>query len=358
MKSKVYFVPVQNEDGVAVIQQKLQALLAKSKILEVVPSAVRVVMKTHFGEQGNTGYVRPEYIRVIAEGVLARRADPIVSDTNTLYKGQRTNSQDHLELARRHGFTKESTLAEVVIPEDNKETVSTVAVNQKFIKQAKVSKLFLDAGALINVTHFKGHLMTGFGGALKNVGMGCASREGKLAQHSDLSPVVYPDHCVGCGACVKVCPVSAITLVQKKAFINEDKCIGCASCLAACNYHAMDVKWESGGSTIQEKMVEYAKAVLDRQKGKAVFINFALKITKECDCLAQDDPRISPDIGIFAAHDPVAVDKACYDQILLRCGKDVIKESHPEREGKRQLVYAQQLGLGNLDYELIRVAFS
>ena len=261
-----------------------------------------------------------------------------------------------MAIAARHGFTRENVLADVVIPEDGPDTVTTLAVNQRFIKTAKVSRLFLDADVLIAVSHFKGHLMTGFGGALKNIGMGCASREGKLAQHSDLSPIVYQKACVGCGACVRVCPVVAISLTNGKAVIDGKKCVGCASCLAACDYHAMDVKWESGGSTIQEKMVEYAKAVLDRQEAKGVFFNFALKITKECDCLAQDDPRICPDIGIFVSTDAVAVDKACYDQVVRACGRDIFKEVHPQRDALRQLHYAAELGAGTMEYELLEMA--
>jgi len=355
MKSQVYFIPVKESDNIPTVQDKLRRLLAESAVLDFIPAGSRAVIKLHFGEEGNTGFVKPDYVRVIAERVRARQASTVVSDTNTLYRGMRMNSKDHTALAGRHGFTKEKTLSDVLIPEDGPDTVASVAINQKFIKTAKVAKLFLDADALIDVTHFKGHLMTGFGGALKNIGMGCASREGKLAQHSDLSPIVYEQNCVGCGACVDVCPVDAVTLVNEKSHIDQEKCIGCASCIAACSYHAIDVKWESGASRIQEKMVEYAKAVLDHQKGKAAFINFALKITKECDCLAKDDPRISPDIGILASKDPVALDKACYDLVLKACGKDVIKENHPQRDGMKQLHYAAELGLGNLDYELVTV---
>ena len=199
--------------------------------------------------------------------------------------------------------------------------------------------------------------MTGFGGVLKNIGMGCATREGKLAQHSDISPVVDGENCIGCGACEAVCPVSAISLNKNngKANVDGKLCIGCASCIAACDYQAMVVNWAAGGDTIQEKMIEYTKAVLDSRKGKTAYINFAIKITKECDCLAKDDPRISPDIGIFASLDPVSLDSACRDAVIAECGRDIFKELHPERDGNKQLQYAAKLGLGNLEYELIEV---
>lgn len=355
MKSKVYYIPIDQKDSLLVIQEKLKQLIQASKAFGVIYPQDKVVLKIHFGEEGNTGYVKSEYARVICEEVLSKSARPILADTNTLYRGRRTNSADHLKIAAEHGFTKENTKAEIVIPEDKEDNVRDVAVNQKFIQVAKVSKLFLEADILIDVAHFKGHLMTGFGGALKNIGMGCASREGKLAQHSDVSPLVYESKCIGCGACVDVCPVDAISLIDNKSVIDGKTCIGCASCIAACSYGAIDVNWESGSQHMQEKMIEYAKAVLANKKDKLICINFAVKITKECDCLAKDDPRICPDIGIFLSADPVSVDKACYDKVLDSCRKDIFKEAHPKREGMKQLQYASSLGLGNLDYELIRI---
>ena len=212
---------------------------------------------------------------------------------------------------------------------------------------------FLTADCIVGLAHFKGHIMTGFGGALKNIGMGCASREGKLAQHSDVTPMVDLDLCTGCMACVKSCPTDAIYLKLKKAVIEPSKCIGCATCIGVCNFNAMQVDWPAGGVTIQDKMIEYAYAVLKDKKDHSVFINFATKITKECDCLAKDDPRIAPDIGIFISRDPVSVDKASYDAVLKVCGRDVFKSAHPDRDGLQQLKRAHELGLGELEYELI-----
>jgi len=185
--------------------------------------------------------------------------------------------------------------------------------------------------------------------------MGCAAREGKLQQHADISPVVCTDRCTACGECEKVCPVKAISIENKKAVIDAKKCIGCATCIAVCPVLAIDVPWGSGAATIQEKMIEYVFAVMKNKQGRAGFINFAIKITKECDCLAKDDPRVVPDIGILASTDPVSIDQASFDLVKQASGIDIFKQLHPERDGSVQLKYAQSLGLGSMDYELIEL---
>jgi hypothetical protein len=357
MKSKVYLVGVDRSDTLPAIRDKFRHLLEKTQLLDFVSSGDRVAIKIHFGEDGNTGFVRPEYTRVVSDIIIAKQATPFLADANTLYRGRRTDSSEHLKIAYEHGFRPEIVAAEVIIPDDRQEgNVATLRINQKFIQSAKIAKIFLEADALVDIAHFKGHLMTGFGGALKNIGMGCASREGKLAQHCDISPLIILSKCRGCGECVKSCPAEAIMIKDKKAYIDELKCIGCASCIAACKQNAAEVNWEAGGDNIQEKMVEYAKAIIDSKKGKIAYINFALKITKECDCLAKDDPRIVADIGILVSRDPVSIDKASMDLVNQASGRDILKELHPKRDGFKQLQYAAQLGLGSLDYELINLA--
>jgi hypothetical protein len=356
MKSKVYFIKVSEADSIPVIQDKLLRLLDKSRLFSFIQPADAVAVKLHFGEEGNTGFVKPEYLKVICVKIKEKEALPFLSDTNTLYKGSRTNSKDHLALAYKHGFTPEAVGAGVLIPDDQDQSqVSEVKVKQKFIRDAKCLSIYLKAQALVGVAHFKGHIMTGFGGALKNIGMGTATRKGKLEQHSSVAPVVYPDHCVGCASCVEVCPVKAISMKDKKSSIDNTRCIGCATCIAVCNYGAIDVRWDSGGDLLQEKMVEYAKAILESKKKKIAFLNFCIKITRECDCLAKDDPRIVPDIGIFASLDPVSIDKACLDMVNQAAGKDIFRELHPKRDGTKQLEYARSLGLGSLEYDLIVV---
>jgi len=356
MKSKVYLVRLENFAQTQVVAGKLKHLLEESRILDFIQPNFKVAVKMHFGEEGNTGFVKPEYLRVVSDAISFKGATASVADTNTLYRGRRTNSLEHLALAREHGFTRETLSAEVIVPDDSKkENVKEMQINQKFIKTAKLVRFFVDSDALLGVSHFKGHIMTGFGGALKNLGMGCAAREGKLQQHSDISPIVYQQKCIGCGECEKVCPVKAIIIKSNKSVIDGAKCIGCATCIAVCPVSAIDVPWGSGAAIIQEKMIEYTSAVMKNKKGRAGFLNFAIKITKECDCLAKDDPRVVPDIGILASTDPVSIDQASLDLVNLTCGKDIFKELHPERDGSKQLKYAQKLGLGNLDYELIEL---
>ncbi len=355
MKSKVYFIPVNDSNDVQSVNQKLKILIEESKILDFIHKNYQVAVKLHFGEEGNTGFVRPEHLRLVCDGIISRGANTFLSDANTLYRGKRLNSSGHLKLAYEHGFTKVVTGADVVIPDDTKkENVVGVEINQKFIKSASLMRVFIDADAIVAVSHFKGHILTGFGGALKNIGMGCASRQGKLAQHCDVAPVVYTEKCIGCGQCQIVCPVKAIHLENKKSVVDSSKCIGCASCLAVCPTMAMFIDF-AAGDKVQEKMVEYSLAVLKEKKNKSGFINFAVRINKECDCWGMENPRIAPDVGILASVDPVSIDKASFDLVNKVSGRDIFKAAHPEQDGTKQLKHAREIGLGSLDYELIEL---
>ena len=364
MKSKVYFVPVGTSDNIQIVNEKIKRLLKESKVFDFIQKKDKVCVKVHFGEKGNTGYVRPEHMRVVCDEIINKSASAFLSDANTLYRGSRLNSKDHKEIATEHGFTKEATGLDIFIPDDTKkEDLIDIPINQKYIKSAKVGRCFIEPDALVAISHFKGHILTGFGGAIKNIGMGCATREGKLAQHCDAAPVVHEDKCIGCGECEIICPTKAISIQNKKcnaqaatgrgvSVIDASKCIGCASCLAACPTMAMFIDFEAGDK-VQAKMTEYTLAVLKNKKNKTGFVNFAVRINKECDCWGSENPRIAPDVGILASSDPVSIDKASLDLVNKACGKDIFKEVHPDQDGIKQLRYAQEIDLGNLDYELI-----
>jgi uncharacterized protein len=355
MKSTVYFAAVKDAEDIQAVNDQLKKLLEKSKVLDVIGKKDKVGIKMHFGEAGNTGYVRPAHVRVVCEELKRKGAVAALSDANTLYRGRRLNAADHLAVAREHGFTKKAVGLDVYIPDDKKEAdIAAISINQKHIETAKVARLFIDCDAIVSLAHFKGHGLTGFGGAVKNIGMGCATREGKLAQHCDASPVFYPDKCLGCGECEIVCPPEAITIEDDKAVVDRSKCIGCASCVAACPNMAIFIDLEAGNA-VQEKMAEYAFAVLKDKKEKACFLNFALRINHECDCWAYKNPRIAPDVGICASLDPVAIDKASFDLVNQTSGKDVFKQAHPKEDGLKQLRHAQEIGLGSMEYDLIKV---
>ncbi|MFZ2385740.1 MAG: DUF362 domain-containing protein [Candidatus Omnitrophota bacterium] len=355
MKSKVYFIAIKDSADISGINLRLKRLLDESGLFGFLRKGEKAAVKIHFGEEGNTGFVRPEHTRVVFEAICVKGASAFLSDTNTLYRGRRTNSSDHLRLALEHGFTRETTGMDVVIPDDTQAGEELdVPVKGKLIRSAKLARVFVDAPALVAVTHFKGHILTGFGGALKNLGMGCATRRGKLAQHCDAAPMFYPESCVGCGECAVVCPAKAISVTGKKAVLDSSKCIGCASCIAACPNAALFIDMECG-EKVQHKMVEYAAAVLQGKQGKTAFLNFAVKINKECDCWGGANPRVAPDVGIFASLDPVSVDKASLDMVTEACGKDIFKEVHPDQDGVKYLEYARDMGLGSLEYELVTV---
>jgi len=355
VKSKVYFQSVSSSDNTQSIKEKVKKLLDASNVLGVIQKKDKVAVKMHFGEEGNTGFINPEYAAVISKEIVKKCAAAFLADTNTLYPGRRIKSDEHLKLTHEHGFTKEVTGLDVIIPDDTKkENKAEIKINHRLIKIAKVVRLFVDADAIIAISHFKGHILTGFGGALKNLGMGCATREGKLAQHCDVAPFVIRGNCVACRACIKVCPSGAIQIINKKAEVDRAKCIGCANCIGACQTMAMFVDLEAG-SAAQEKMAEYANAALIGKKEKAGFISFALKINKECDCWNMENPRIAPDVGILASNDPVSIDKASLDVINKVCKKDIFKAAHPDQNGMVQLRHAQEIGLGSLDYELIEL---
>ncbi|MBI4838728.1 MAG: DUF362 domain-containing protein [Nitrospirae bacterium] len=312
-----------------------------------------VGIKITIGEKQNKGHIKPEFVKILCDKLKKQGAKPFVFDTNVIYKGERQNAVDHLNLAYGKGFTIDKLgcpfiVADGVFGTDSK----NIKVNYSHIKELRVPSFVGVLDDLIVLSHITGHLMSGYAGSVKNAGMGMASRAGKQAQHSSLKPAINSEHCTMCGCCIEICPVSAISEVKGKAFINSKICVGCGECISACKFDAVNINWHEDVNIFLERMAEYADGILSRIKRK-VFINFAFDITEECDCLAGDDPKIIEDMGIFASRDILAVDKACFD--ILTKGKDVFSRGKKAKPYLHQFKYAEKIGLGKLDYNLIEV---
>jgi len=302
----------------------------------------RIAIKVHFGEDGNTRFVSPDLISPIIEEVKKKNLNHFLTDTNTLYRGSRLESKDHLDTANKHGFNN---LGTDIIIEDG-ETI--VPIEKKIFKDVKIGKTIADSDKIITISHFKGHMLFGFGGAIKNLGMGCGSRAGKLEMHSKIKPYISSG-CIECNTCVDNCPVDAINISEKSI---SDDCIGCAKCISVCPKNVVSIPWHGATSKeVQERCAEYAYGAV---KGKEVFyITFIKNITKDCDCL-KDSEIIAEDVGILASTDPVACDKAAYDLLKQTEKKDVFLDQNSV-DGTHILEYSQDIGLGSKDYTLITI---
>jgi len=352
--ANVYFTDLSTKPGTN-LMKKLEVLLDRAGIQNTVLEGHFTAIKIHFGEYGNLAFIRPNFVRTVVEKLNSIGAKAFVTDANTLYRGSRSNAIDHLWTATLNGFTPEVVGAPIIIADGLRGSNEVeVEVNGNYVKRAKIASAIAMADSIVVMTHFKGHEQTGFGGTIKNVGMGSASRAGKLEQHSTSKPYVKAENCTGCGFCAKNCPVEAIEIANKTAVINYNKCIGCGQCIAMCNFDAMLPRWDESNDILSRKMAEYAKAVLKDKP--ALFISFITQVSPDCDCWSMNRPPVVPDIGIAASTDPVALDQACMDLILEKNhGHDPFLEVHPGVSWKEQLEYAESLGLGTRNYNLVKV---
>ena len=364
MNSKVYFTDMTTNSRRNLLD-KTREIAEKAGILNLIEKKDLVAIKIHFGEEGNIAFVPPPVIRVIVDMVKEKGGKPFLTDANTLYNGKRHNAVDHLETAMRNGFSYVTVGAPLIIADGlNGADYVNVALKGKHFQSVKISSAIHYANVIIAISHVKGHELFGFGGAMKNLGMGCGSPSGKQAMHSDLVPKVNEEKCNACGICIERCPEDAIVKVKNdKAYVNEKSCVGCGECVVFCPVQAIPINWKTDLNVIQEKTAEYAWGVVKPKKGKCGFINFIMNVSPDCDCYSWNDVPIVSNLGILASMDPVAVDQASLDLIndapVLSNSvigekidvKDKFKAVH-NKETTYILDHGEYLGMGKRKYDL------
>ena len=355
------------------LPQKLHRLMKQAGFEQIDFSDRYTAIKIHFGELGNLAHLRPQYAKVVADYVRELGGKAFLTDCNTLYVGSRKNALDHMETAYLNGFSPFQTGCHVIIADGLKGTDETlVPVNLPLVKEAKIGRALMDADIVISLSHFKGHEDVGFGGALKNLGMGGGSRSGKMEQHWEGKPVVVQDLCIGCGSCKKICAHDGPCIENKKARIDHEKCVGCGRCLAICPKNAIEPSVAHSAAILSRKIAEYSYAVV---KGRPSFhISLICDVSPFCDCHAENDMPIIPNVGMLASFDPVALDQACVDlcnkmpvlegsrldRHFKRYGEEdsnheYFHMNHPDAEWEAGLIHAEEIGLGSRSYELIEI---
>ena len=362
--SKVYFTTFHTtlEEN---IQQKLSRLLLTAGMDQIDFRNRYVAIKMHFGEPGNLAYLRPNYAKTVADLVRQLGGKPFLTDCNTLYVGGRKNALDHIESAYVNGFTPYTTGCHVIIADGLKGSDDVaVPVDGEYIKNARIGRALMDADIVISLTHFKGHEATGIGGTIKNLGMGGGSRAGKKEMHADGKPAVNAEKCIGCGACRKICAHDAPTIENRKMHIDTNKCVGCGRCIAVCPMDAIEGVYDPNGHLLNCKMAEYAKAVV---QGRPSFhISLAMDISPNCDCHAENDVPVIPNVGMFASFDPVALDEACAEMCSRMprnpnaafedaSSDDLFHAVHTVTHWQDQTEHGEKIGLGSREYELIEI---
>ena len=371
-KAKVYFTDFRTQAFGDGLPTKLKKLIKAAGIGQIDMDGKFVAIKMHFGELGNISYLRPNYAKAVADVVKELGGKPFLTDCNTMYPGKRKNALEHLECAWENGFSPLSVGCPVIIGDGLKGTddIDVPVVGGEYVKEAKIGRAIMDADVFISLTHFKGHEMTGFGGAIKNIGMGCGSRAGKTEQHSAGKPHIKESFCRGCRKCQKECANGGLVFDEdsKKMSVNLENCVGCGRCLGACNFDAIRFNSDAANELLNCRMAEYAKAVVD---GRPAFhISLVVDVSPNCDCHGENDAPILPDWGMLASFDPLALDQACVDACLKavplpgsQLAENIAKtgtadhdhfiKSAPESEWRTCLDHAEKIGLGSREYELI-----
>jgi uncharacterized Fe-S center protein len=355
MASKVYFISASRDDGEKAISKKARTLFKAAGLASCFKENDFTAVKVHVGEEGNNTYITAPCIKGLIDELLKLKTKPFLTDTSALYVGRRHNAIEHAVLAAEHGFSEDVLGIPFITPDGLFGTSETpVKINGELNKEVFIASDIVRCQSLLSVAHFTGHCAACMGATLKTLGMGCASRKGKMRQHAALT-LSIGDDCTRCGRCYDRCPADAITLNDVKARIDTEKCIGCAECLVACRFNAVKCKWGEEDEVLQKNIAEHALGAISGKTNKAAFFNYIISVTKDCDCIDTPDmPGIVEDIGIVASTDPVAVDKAALDLVEAKGGKSLAKlVGNNKLNPIYQLEHAQQIGLGNLHYELI-----
>lgn len=373
-KSKVYYTDFRAKLGEG-LPSKLKRLIKAAGIGEIDMDNKFTAIKMHFGELGNISFLRPNYAKAVADVVKELGGKPFLTDCNTLYPGSRKNALEHLYCAWENGFTPMTVGCPILIGDGLKGTddIEVPVEGGEYIRKALIGRAVMDADVFISLSHFKGHEMTGFGGTIKNIGMGCGSRAGKKEQHRNGKPSIDPELCRGCRLCVRQCANDGLVFdeVTKKMSINMENCVGCGRCIGACNFDAIDFVDNAATKVLNCRMAEYTKAVVD---GRPHFhISLIVDVSPNCDCHAENDAPILPNIGMFASFDPLALDQACVDACLKAeplpnsqltdnmkqadfCDHhDHFENTTVNSEYKTCLAHAEKIGLGSREYEIIAI---
>ncbi len=364
MASTVYYCNMSCRKHSQTKSAKIAKLCNLLNLKDVVVPNQPCAVKLHFGEGGNDTHLNPQLVQVVVDKIRSAGALPFMTDTTTLYSGTRQNAVNHLNTALRHGFAPGVVDAPVIIADGLFGANEVpVAINAKNFKTVRIATEIAHAPAMVVLSHFKGHQMAGFGGAIKNLAMGCASRNGKRDQHG-VSVFVDQEKCLGCGQCVRICPEKAMSIGEDKhSRCDSSKCIGCFECMTVCEPKAIDIDWETDIPAFMERLTEYAYGAVKGREQHVCYINFVMNITPDCDCAGWSDLPMVPDVGILASHDPVALDQACFDlvqkQPLLADmdlqGRDIFEARWPYTRGTIQLTYGEKLGMGSREYTLQEV---
>jgi uncharacterized Fe-S center protein len=355
-KARVHFIPVGPASEAAERAAALTRLLAGVRECAVFAPAERVAVKTHVGEHKNVTHVKPELIKLVVDWVKTSGARPFLTETATLYKGERSDAISHLEHAFRHGFTYERTGAPFIMSDGLLgNTEIEVPIPGRLEKTVLIAREAVLADGLVAISHPTGHLGMGLGACIKNLGMGLASRIGKMRQHSSMNPRVIPAVCTLCGSCLKWCPEDAIIERDGKAFIIIEKCTGCGECLAVCNFDAVEYDWGAESAELQKSAAEHAYGAVIGKPGKCVYLNALIDMTGDCDCMALTQKKIIPDIGFLLSLDPVAIDQATLDLTARANQKDLGRKSFPRLDPTVQISHAEAIGMGTREYELVKL---